>query len=77
MLIRNNIINLYYELKDLIKFIDATIKNQKRLLELQKELPSLISFNSNKFIVFSGKVFKLKELFLVEKTKSPNGFDFG
>ena len=38
MLIRNNIINLYYELKDLIKFIDATIKNQKRLLELQKEL---------------------------------------
>ena len=38
MLIRNNIINLCYELKDLIKFIDATIKNQKRLLELQKEL---------------------------------------
>ena len=38
MLIRNNIINLYYELKDLIKFIDAKIKNQKRLLELQKEL---------------------------------------
>ena len=38
MLIRNNIINLCYELKDLIKFIDATIQNQKRLLELQKEL---------------------------------------
>ena len=38
MFIRNNIINLCYELKDLMIFIDATAKNQKRHLELQKEL---------------------------------------
>jgi len=36
--IRNNIINLCYELKDLMIHIDATTKNQIRHLELQKEL---------------------------------------
>ena len=55
MLIRNNIINLYYELKDLIKFIDATIKNQKRLLELQKELEKILFAVYVKFLMYLKK----------------------
>ena len=47
ILIRNNIINLCYELKDLIIFIDATIKNKKRHLELQKELEKNIVCDIN------------------------------
>ena len=55
MLIRNNIINLYYELKDLIKFIDATIQNQKRLLELQKELEKILFAVYVKFLMYLKK----------------------
>ena len=47
LFIRNNIINLCYELKDLTIFIDATIKNQKRHLELQKELEKNIVCDIN------------------------------